>query len=290
MSLGRLGDALGEWRPADGASHGDPLSAIRSAWPGIVGADVARSAQPSTFAGTALVIVTASSAWSHQLAFLEPQIVRALRELPEARGLERLRFRVGAIRPPRRGAPAVRRRGLRPAGGRAAESAAPVSAVAALASFRAAVERARAAHAAAGGAFCPRCGAFTETERPCVPCFDTVRDARLGAAERLLYEAPWLSSDAVLELVPGLGAGEYDAARRRLLRAWWDEMRLAQRRAAVRGAAPPDRSRLRKLASSYVLLETRIDPNLLEMDGAIRRNALGDLFVFIRAIEGGEEN
>jgi hypothetical protein len=290
MSLGRLGDALGSWRPAGGAPHGDPLAAIRAAWPGIVGPDVARSAQPSALAANALVIVTASSAWSHQLAFLEPQIVRALRALPEACALERLRFRVGTVRAGRRAPAAARRRGLRVAGARAAAGAVPQTAAAALASFRAAVERARAAHAEAGGAFCPACGAFTDTERPCVPCADGARSARFGATERLLYEAPWLSADAVLALVPDLTPEEYDRCRRRLLRAWWDEMRLAQRRAEVRGAPAPDRGRLRKLASSYVLLETRIDPNVLEMNGAIRRNALGDLYAFIRAIERAEEN
>jgi len=290
MSLGRLGDALGEWRPAGGAAHGDPLAAIRAAWPGIVGPDVVRSAQPSALAGNALVVVTASSAWSHQLAFLEPQIVRALRELPEARTLERLRFRVGAIRAPRRGTPPARQRRLRATGTAPAGGVVPQSAAAALASFRAAVERARAAHAAAGGAFCPSCGAFTDAERPCVPCADGARSARCAAAERLLYEAPWLSSEAVLALVPDLSATEYDFCRRRLLRSWWDELRLAERRSGARGAPPPDRGRLRRLASSYVLLETRIDPNLLEMDGAIRRNALGDLFDFIRSIEHGEEN
>jgi hypothetical protein len=44
---------------------------------------------------------------------------------------------------------------------------------------------------------------------------------------------------------------------------------------------------LRKLASSFVLLETRIDPNRLEMDSAVRKNALGDLYDFVRAIETG---
>ena len=43
--------------------------------------------------------------------------------------------------------------------------------------------------------------------------------------------------------------------------------------------------RLRKLASSFVLLETRIDPNRLEMDSAVRKNALGELFEFVREIE-----
>ncbi len=295
MSLGRLGDALGDWRPQGGSGagsgDGDPLAAIRAAWPGIVGGDVARSAQPAAIAGTALVVMTASSAWSHQLAFLGPQIVQAVAQLPEGRTIDRLRFRVGTVRPPRRGPTGAGRRSAAGVPGRPAQAApATETPAAALARFRSAVERARSAHAAAGGAFCPVCGAFTETERPCVPCADGARTARLGAAERLLFEAPWLSSEGVLALVPGLDAGEYDAARRRLLRAWWDEMSLAARRAKVRGAPAPDRSRLRKLASSYVLLETRIDPNRLELDGAIRRNALRDLFDFIRSIELAEEN
>jgi len=290
VSLGRLGEALGEWRPAGGSALGDPLGAIRAAWPGIVGADVARSAMPVSLAGNVLVVVTASSAWSHQLVFIEPQIVRALRELPAARSLERLRFRVGAVRGPRGGSTVGRRRTLRVASGNLAAGDAPQTAAAALARLRATVERAQAAHVAGGGTFCPGCGAFTERAGPCVPCADGARSARFAATERLLYEAPWLSAEAVLDLVPHLTAEEYDTARRRLLRAWWDEMRLAQRRSVVRGAPAPDRGRLRRLASSYVLLETRIDPSVLEMDGAIRRNALGDLFAFIRSLELGEEN
>jgi hypothetical protein len=43
--------------------------------------------------------------------------------------------------------------------------------------------------------------------------------------------------------------------------------------------------RLRKLASSFVLLQTRIDPNRLEMDSAVRKNALGELYEFVRLIE-----
>ena len=43
--------------------------------------------------------------------------------------------------------------------------------------------------------------------------------------------------------------------------------------------------RLRKLASSFVLLETHIDPNRLEMDSAVRKNALGELYDFVCEIE-----
>jgi hypothetical protein len=53
-----------------------------------------------------------------------------------------------------------------------------------------------------------------------------------------------------------------------LLRSWWDELRRA--RALHKLRQPIDRARLRKLASSYVLLETRIDPNRLELDSPVR--------------------
>jgi hypothetical protein len=36
-----------------------------------------------------------------------------------------------------------------------------------------------------------------------------------------------------------------------------------------------------------VLLETRIDPNRLELDSPVRQNALGDLYGFIRTVETG---
>jgi len=90
-----------------------------------------------------------------------------------------------------------------------------------------------------------------------------------------------------LTVVPGLDAAGYDAIRRRLLRSWWDEMMLARKRASLPRPVAPDRARLRKIASSYVLLETKIDPNRLEMDSPVRRNALGDLFDFIRSVETG---
>ena len=62
--------------------------------------------------------------------------------------------------------------------------------------------------------------------------------------------------------------------------------RAAARRAScIRLRQPIDRLRLRKLASSFVLLETRIDPNRLELDSPVRKNALGELFDFVRAIE-----
>lgn len=275
--LTKLGTALGGWRPS-GGPPGDPLATIRAAWAGIVGDDVARAAQPVALSGTALVVVTASSAWSHQLSFLEREIVRSVVALGVS-NVERLRFRIGTIRAARG---TGGKRLVRSAPG-AAASGKPHTAEEAVARFRAVVERRRTAHRSAGGAFCAQCGGAIAAGTQCRPCADAQEREVREQCERILFEAPWLDPETVINAVPGLGADAYDRIRRRLLRAWVDELRLARKRHAVK--AEIDRSRVRKLASSYVLLETRIDPNRLELDSPVRRNALGDLYDFIREVE-----
>ena len=276
----RLGSVLDAWRPKPGAGS-DPLVAVRSAWVELVGADVARAAQPVAIERDALVVLTASAAWSHQLAFLEPEIVRGLRLLPEARELARLRFRVGKLRRPvpiRQGPGGPRR-----SAGEAAPEPAARTLDDALARLRRTVERTRTAHRAAGGRFCALCEGPIDAGPTCRPCRDDEDRRRRFACERLLFEAPWLASEEVLALVSGLTPEEYDRSRRRLLQAWWDEMWRANKLHKLR--QPLDRVRLRKLASSFVLLETRIDPLRLEMDSAVRKNALGELYDFVAVIE-----
>ena len=281
--LTALGGWLESWRPAGGAG-GDPLVAARSAWSDLVGADVARAAQPVAVERDTVVVLTTSSAWSHQLSFLEPEIVRGLRALPETRAITRLRFRVGKLRRPaaaRTGAAGPRR------GGSAVETEPPAKTLDdALARLRRAVERSRAAHRSHGGSFCALCDAPVDAGTTCRPCGDDQERRRRFACERLLFEAPWLPSEDVLALVDGLTPEAYDVIRRRLLKTWWDELWRAAKLHRLR--QPLDRVRLRKLASSFVLLETRIDPNRLEMDSPVRRNALGDLYDFVRVIEGHE--
>jgi hypothetical protein len=277
----KLGSVLDAWRPKPGAGS-DPLVAARAAWLELVGADVARAAQPVAIERDTLIVLTSSSSWSHQLVFLEPEIVRGLRATPETAGILRLRFRVGKVRRLVRGTTDG------PGGPRRthAEIAAEAPAKTlddALARLRRAVERTRSAHRARGGRFCALCDAPVDGAEACRPCSDDEERRKRFACERLLFEAPWLGSDEVLALVDGLSPEEYDAIRRRLLRSWWDELWRANKLAKLR--QPVDRVRLRKLASSFVLLETRIDPNRLEMDSAVRKNALGELFDFVRSIE-----
>jgi hypothetical protein len=276
----RLGSVLDAWRPKPGAGS-DPLVAVRSAWADLVGNDVARAAQPVAIEREALIVLTTSPAWSHQLTFLEPEIVRGLRLLPEARELTRLRFRVGKIRhsvPIREGPGGPRRAHAELAAEPAARTLDD-----ALARLRRSVERTRGAHRARGGRFCALCDAPVDAGPACRPCGDDQERRRRFACERLLFEAPWLTSDEVLALVDGLTPEQYDASRRRLLQAWWDEMWRANKLHKLR--QPLDRVRLRKLASSFVLLETRIDPLRLEMDSAVRKNALGELYDFVTRIE-----
>lgn len=277
----RLDGVLDGWRPKPGAGS-DPLVAARAAWSELVGVDVARAAQPVAIEREqTLVVLTTSSAWSHQLAFLEPEIVRGLRALPETRALVRLRFRVGKLRA--RSGSGGGTTGPRHASEGVSATPPAKTLDDALARLRRSVERTRAAHRAQGGTFCALCEAPIEAGPTCRPCRDDELRRRRFACERLLFEAPWLTPEEVLALVDGLDAAAYDGIRRRLLRSWWDELRRAQTLHKLR--QPIDRVRLRKLASSFVLLETRIDPNRLEMDSAVRMNALGDLYDFVREIE-----
>lgn len=275
--LTKLGTALSGWRPSAGPP-GDPLATIRAAWAGIVGDDVARAAQPVALSGTALVVITSSGAWSHQLSFLEREIVRSVVALGVP-SVERLRFRIGTIRAPRGagGRRLLRQVSAAPAAGK------PHTTTEAVARFRTVIERRRNAHRAAGGAFCGTCGGAIASGARCRPCADAEEREQREQCERIMFDAPWLDAESVLTTVPGLTAEAYDRIRRRLLRAWVDELRLARKRHAVKAAI--DRVRIRKLASSYVLLETRIDPNRLELDSPVRQNALGDLYAFIREVE-----
>lgn len=276
-----LATVLDGWRPKPGTG-GDPLLAARAAWSELVGADVARAAQPVAIErDQTLVVLTTSSAWSHQLAFLEPEIVRGLRALPQTAGLARLRFRVGKLRAPAAGRDGAG--GPRHAAGDVPSAPPAKTLDDALARLRRSVERTREAHRARGGGFCALCEVPVDAGMTCRPCREDEQRRRRFACERLLFEAPWLTPEEIMSAVDGLNAEDYDTIRRRLLRSWWDEMRRAQALHKLR--QPVDRVRLRKLASSFVLLETRIDPHRLEMDSAVRMNALGELYDFVRAIE-----
>jgi hypothetical protein len=262
----KLAQALNGWNPQ--ALHPDePLSVLQAEWAQIVGDDVAANTRPSELAREALIVVTRSSAWSQQLAFLSERVLRAVQQRT-GEAIRTLRFRVGRIR--EHAPPATRRQhNRRPRAARAAEPAPTLEA--AIERFRTDVAAAQRAKTAAGWKECPRCGARTHTASGpfCVPCENAHAQERDAQIARLLYEAPWLGYAGIASVIPGLSRQEYEAVRIALLRRWKDTLERIRR-----SARPRVTMRERSIASSYVLLKSELDPD--KIAPAVVRDLLGD--------------
>jgi hypothetical protein len=264
----KLSEALSGWEPAHNAAPAEPLALLEAGWEQIVGAKVAQNSRPAKIADGTLTITTRSSAWSHQLSFLSDHVLHAVgARLPNA-GIRTIRFRVGRIVDSPHAAVRARhptsRRPQRP-GGDSADAAE------ALARFRRDVEARRREQASAGCPECPRCRALVPPGRNglCAAC-SSARLQRLTAATgRLMFEAPWLGYSGTVTLVDGLQEEEYEQIRSQLLSHWWRT--LARARAAKRLSRD---GRERLIASSYVLLQSRLAPE--EIAPATVRSILGD--------------
>jgi hypothetical protein len=264
----KLSAAIIEWAPSEKSALRDPLVLLAAGWTDIVGAEVAANSAPVRLADGTLVVVTRSSAWSHQLSFLAERVLGAVAARLPGAGVDRLRFRVGAL--PKRSAPRaadVHANPVRLPG-------APVpsaSAQEALAQFARHVEAATRAKRSAGWKACESCGAMTDSSREasCAACSAAGSEGRTLAAARLLFEAPWLGFAGTAKLVDGLSVKEYERIRSRLLKRWWGMLE----RARVSGHLSRD-GRERLVASSYVLLHSRLAPE--EIMPATVRNVLGD--------------
>jgi hypothetical protein len=81
-----------------------------------------------------------------------------------------------------------------------------------------------------------------------------------------MYEAPWLGYDEIARLAGGVERDEYDRLRRALLARWWETLVVAER---SKRATPHER----RIASSYVLLQSGLDPE--RITPAVVRNLLG---------------
>ena len=263
--------ALDAWKPAHGRNI-DPVHAIANAWPGIVGRDVAANSMPLELSGPSLVVGTRSSAWSQQLQFLSLHVLAAIRALPSGGTVERLTFRTGLLpRGKRRAAdptPARRAKAVE-SGADESESPAPDLATA--------FERLRTRMAAARrapGIRCTRCGVVVDavldaTVVPrCAPCAGEAEHERQTLVERIVYLAPWLTIEEMREQITDLRNAEFERARKRLLSRWW----LVLERTKLAGVVSSSGVE-RHVASSYVLLHTRLPPD--RITPAVVRNLLG---------------
>ncbi len=77
-----------------------PEELLRAVWPAAVGKVIARRTQVKRLAGSTLWVEVEDESWLRQLVPLEGQILKNLRELVGAQGVERIVFRVCL---PRRG-------------------------------------------------------------------------------------------------------------------------------------------------------------------------------------------
>jgi hypothetical protein len=270
VSLRPLKAAVETWSPGRGIAA-DPLHRISASWTLIVGANVARHSEPLALNGKTLLVSTRSSAWSQQLQLLSPTILRGIAALPDAVEIERLAFRSGALRGTegrgtqraRAAAAAVGSRGAGTAPGPAADAAEALDRL----------RRRLTALRARTGAACEGCGALLEGEvgaaARCAPCAGDAERERLLLLERTIYLAPWLTHAELREQIPDLSGAEFERARRVLLQRWW----LVLERIRRGGNVGPSGDE-RQVASSYVLLQSRLPPD--RITPAIVRNALGD--------------
>jgi len=242
----------------------DPIHALAAAWPVIVGERVAENATPLELNGTTLLVVTRSSAWSNQLQLLSPQILAGLRAQSAGHAVERLSFRVGALRRKRSAPPPPVRPRTRSSGD-APEPAPDLGQALDRLRQRVAGLRARAPRA------CERCGTPLEdaSATRCAPCAGRLEQERALTAQRILFAAPWLEFAQIREQVGGFEFEEYERARRQLLQRWWSTLQRARRLGRLSGSGIE-----RQIASSYVLLQSGLAPD--RITSAVVRNLLGE--------------
>jgi Dna[CI] antecedent, DciA len=266
MPLRPLRDALGTWAPG-GQRAPEPIHAISAAWAGIVGANVAANSAPLELSGAVLVVTTSSSAWSQQLQMLSLPILGALRNVPSLPPIERMTFRSGRL-------PSVKGRSRGGAPGRRATTARALeAALPPAADPPEALERLRKRILAVrrrSVTTCVTCGTPLEDATPqiCAPCAGAEERERSLEMQRLVYSAPWLVFEEIREVIPRATVAEFEGARRTLLQRWWVVLERAKRSGTLSRSGVE-----RKLASSYLLLQSRLRPD--RITPAVVRNLLG---------------
>jgi hypothetical protein len=262
-----LKTALQAWEPSASVS-GDPLLLIRGEWAAIVGDEIAANSRPAEISREALLVLTRSSAWSQQLAFLSERILNAL-HTRTGLDLQRLRFRVGRVSEST--ATPGRKRTAKRRVQRGETRTSTDSLQAAFERFREDVIASERAKAAAGWKECTRCGVriYPSSGSFCAACENLAVQERDARVARLLFEAPWLGYAGVAPLVDDLTPQDYEAIRLRLLRRWKDVLDRVRR---TGGAQLTTRDRM--IASSYVLLKSELDPERIAP--AVVRDLLGD--------------
>lgn len=85
--------ALNKYRPAQDTN----MTRIWDVWDRSVGSPIAMNAKPDAFKDGVLSVNVSSSAWIHQLKFLEKEMIANLNRELEAPLISQIRFKIGRI-------------------------------------------------------------------------------------------------------------------------------------------------------------------------------------------------
>ncbi len=88
-----LASALGKYRPAKDTQ----MTQIWDIWDSAVGKPIAMNAKPDSFKDGVLIVNVSSSAWIHQLKFLEKEMILNINKMLEQTVVKQLRFKIGKI-------------------------------------------------------------------------------------------------------------------------------------------------------------------------------------------------
>ncbi len=88
-----LAKALGKYRPAMDTA----MTQIWDIWDTAVGSPIAMNAKPDAFKDGELSVNVSSSAWIHQLKFLEKEMIANLNKHMDKPLITRIRFKIGKI-------------------------------------------------------------------------------------------------------------------------------------------------------------------------------------------------
>ncbi len=88
-----LNSALGKYRPA----RDTDMTQIWDIWDSAVGRAIAMNAKPDAFKDGHLTVNVSSSAWIHQLKFLEKEIISNINKQMDKNLIKQIRFKIGKI-------------------------------------------------------------------------------------------------------------------------------------------------------------------------------------------------
>jgi len=88
-----LNSALGKYRPA----RDTDMTQIWDIWDAAVGRPIAMNAKPDAFKDGYLTVNVSSSAWIHQLKFLEKEMISNINKNLGKTLIKKIRFKIGKI-------------------------------------------------------------------------------------------------------------------------------------------------------------------------------------------------